>query len=478
MSPRSIALSILLATAAVIAPAAADDGIPALGRVRAIGPGPTLSAALASGYGFTGDVLAQDDRHHRASGDVVVAVRALPWLELTGRLAGRYDLHTGGVNDDGLIGDPRLGVTVGGALGAGDALALRLGVWLPGADAPSVEPAAATVDASVVYTRTVGATAITATAGFRYDNSTESVDAATLSASDRLGLGLSDANAALIGLGVNHRAAAWQWFGELSGEVLIGDGAPATLASPLRAGVGVRRALDRSLTLEGLVELGLSQRPDLMALAPDQLVDVEPRVAIAIGLAWRPAPPRPTVIAPPPPPPPIDEPPPPPPLPTTGPLTGRVLDDSGAPLPDTTITIGGATLLTGDDGTFAAPDLGVGAVEIAAERGGYEPAQATVTIVGGVGATVELVLVRIKPNSQIRGLVRDFGGKGLAAKVRIEPIGLDVTSAADGSFAVDVPPGTYTVTVTLPGYRSQKKTAVVVEGGVPILNIELVKGRR
>jgi hypothetical protein len=34
------------------------------------------------------------------------------------------------------------------------------------------------------------------------------------------------------------------------------------------------------------------------------------------------------------------------------------------------------------------------------------------------------------------------------------------------------------VTVALSGYRAQKKTAVVVEGGVPILNIELVKGRK
>ncbi len=475
MTLRCLPVLIVLA---LVTSARADE-LTALGRVRAIGPGPGVSAALSSGYGFTGAVLGTDDQHHRASGALGLAVRALPWLELTGGVTGRYDRHSGDGTDDGFIGDPRLGVTLGGAMTDRDALGLRLGVWVPGADAPSVELAATTVDAAVVYTRTVGALAITATGGFRLDNSTESVDAASLSPADRLGLGLSDANAALVGLGVTHRRGATALFGELSGEVLVGDEAPAALESPLRVGAGVRRAIDRALTLEALVEVGLSQRPDLMALPPDRLIDVEPRLAIAIGLSWRPATPTPraVVIETPPPvePPPVE--PPPPPAPTTGPLTGTVVDDGGSPLPDTTITIGTVTVMTGEDGTFTVAELPAGEVTVGAERGGYQPFTGTVTIVAGPGAQLPITLVRVVPKSQIRGLVRDFGGKGLVAKIRIEPLGLDVVSAADGTFAVDAPPGTYTVTVTATGYRSQKKTALVVDGGVAILNLELVKGR-
>ncbi|MBL8620556.1 MAG: carboxypeptidase regulatory-like domain-containing protein [Myxococcales bacterium] len=476
----SVLVSLLIACAAFTSSARADRGLTALGRVRPVGPGPTLSAALASGYGFTGDVLAVDDSHHRASGALAIAVRAVPWLELTGSLAGRYDRHTGGVSDDGFIGDPRIGATAGGHLDPATALGVRLGVWLPGADAPSIEFGATTLDASLVLTRRFGASALTVSAGYRLDRSTESVDAATLTPADRLGLGLSDADAALVGVGLAHQAGATQLFGELSGEVLVGAGAPAALESPLRAGVGVRRALDASLTFEALAEIGLSQRPDLMAMAPDALVDVEPRLAVAVGLSWRPAPARAPVIAPPPPPP-VDDtppPPPPPPAPTTGPLTGRVTDAGGAPLPDVTITVGATTVLSGEDGGFTIPDLPIGPIEVAAARGGYESATATATIVGGTGATVELTLARVQPKSQIRGVVRDFNGKGLAAKVTIDPLGAELTSNADGTFVIDVPPGTYTVTVALPGYRAQKKTAVVVEGGVPILNIELVKGRK
>jgi serine/threonine protein kinase len=320
----SVILSLLIACAALAASARADRGVTALGRVRAVGSGPSVSAALASGYGFTGDVLAADDSHHRASGALALAVRAVPWLELTGQLAGRYDRHTGGVTDDGFIGDPRLGVTAGGALDDATAVGLRVGVWLPGADAPSIELAATTVDASLVVTRRFGASALTATAGYRLDRSTESVDAARLTPADRLGLGLSDADAALVGLGLTHRRGATALFGELSGEVLGRRRArrPRSRARCASAPACATPSTPRC-ALEALAEVGLSQRPDLMALPPDRLIDVEPRLAIAIGLSWRPAPARAPVVAPPPPPvDPTPPPPPPPPAPTTGPLTG------------------------------------------------------------------------------------------------------------------------------------------------------------
>ena len=51
MSPRPLALLILLAAAVRAAPAAADDGVAALGRVRPIAPGPTVSAAGSSSQG-------------------------------------------------------------------------------------------------------------------------------------------------------------------------------------------------------------------------------------------------------------------------------------------------------------------------------------------------------------------------------------------------------------------------------------------
>jgi hypothetical protein len=317
MPIRSFALVVVLALASALGAARADDGVHAVGRVRPVAPGPTASVAASTGYGFTEELFGAGDAHHRALGALAVAVQPTRWLEVVGLVVGRYDRHTGGPGDDGWVGDPRVTATIAHH-GASRSLGLRLGLWLPGADAPSIEPSAATVEASAVAS-THGAIGLTASAGLRLDRSTETVDAAMLSPADRVGLGYSDADAILVGLGARHRRGPWTVLGEASAELLFGDDAPAMSQSPWRLGVGARRDLNRSLTVEALVEVGGSSRPSFAELPAERLIAIEPRLAIGLGLSWRPAPaaPRPVVVAPPPidTPPPVDEPPP----PTTGP---------------------------------------------------------------------------------------------------------------------------------------------------------------
>lgn len=506
------ALALFAALALVAGPAAADDGIVdttpddaraaatrstdgglhATGRIRSAEPGPAVAVTLGTGYGYTEAVLDAGDAHHRIGGVAAIAVRAARWLELGGELRGRYDKHTGAMPDDGFIGDPRLWAlarwSVGGATGeaggdgaAGDgrAIGLRLGVWMPGADAPSIEPDAITADASLLFTLAGPRQSLTLTAGYRLDRSSASVNADRLSPNDRLALGLSDADAILLGVRGARRAGAWTLVGELSWDFLLGDGAPAALESPLRAGAGLRRALDDALTLEAMLEVSGSSRP--AADDTTMLVAIEPRVSALVGVAWQPRPPPPpprrvpdVVVAPPP-----DEPPPPPPPPTTGSVRGRILDSDGAPLPGATIRAGDRTATTGDDGTFTLADLPPGDVELSIERSGHQPLTRTVAVTAGADAALDVNLARIKLPSQIRGVIRDFGGKGLPATVRIEPLGLEVTAAADGSFSVDVPPGTYTLVISHPGYTPQEKKNVSVDDEeVASRNVELRKARR
>jgi uncharacterized membrane protein len=74
---------------------------------------------------------------------------------------------------------------------------------------------------------------------------------------------------------------------------------------------------------------------------------------------------------------------------------------------------------------------------------------------------------------QVRGLVRSFDGKGLPAKVSIEPGGIEAEAGADGSFNVDVAPGTYTVTVQSEGYGKQTHRVKVGRDGVVVLNVDM-----
>ena len=483
MMLRSVSRSVVV-IAAVLSLAAtavsADGGLRATGRVRSAEPGPGVSIALGTGYGFTESVLEANDAHHRIGGGAALAVGVARWLELGGEVRGRYDKHTGDMPDDGFVGDPRLWATATRALSRGDTdgswLGLRLGVWLPGDEVPSIDPDAISVDASAIYTRRAGAMTISGTAGFRLDRSGNSVDASMLSFPDKLGLGISDYDAVLVGAAVTRRGAGVVLFGEVSWDVLVGDGAPSALESPLRVGLGARKPLDDSLTLEGQLEVAASARPEIDAT----LVNVEPRVAAIIGLSWRPRPRAqvaPVVVARPdePEPPP---PPPPPAAPTTGSVKGRIVGPDGAPLPDAIVRLGARTATTGEDGTFTLDDVTPGSVDVIVERPGHEPTQRTLAITAGLESQLEVTLARVKPPSQIRGLVRSFDGKGLGATVRVEPAGVEVTAGADGSFQVDVPPGTYTIVVSMPGYEPQEKVVKVEEQGVAVKNIELRRARR
>ena len=479
MSRSVMVIAAVLGLAATTAAtAAADAGLRATGRVRSAEPGPGVSIALGTGYGFTEGVLDANDAHHRIGGAAALAVRVARWLELGGEVRGRYDKHTGDMPDDGFVGDPRLWATATRALARGDTggswLGLRLGVWLPGDEVPSIETDAISVDAAALYTMRTGAITFTGTAGFRIDRSGNSVDASMLSFPDKLGLGISDYDAVLVGAQVTRNGGGVVLFGEASWDLLVGEGAPSPLESPLRVGVGARKALDDSLTLEGQLELAASARPEI----DETLVNVEPRVAAIVGLSWRPRPPAkvsPIVVTGP------DEPappPPPPPLPTTGSVKGRIVDGDGAPLPDATVRLGARTATTGDDGTFTLAEITPGSVDVIVERPGHEPAQRTLAITAGLESQLDVTLARVKPPSQIRGLVRSFDGKGLGATVRVEPAGVEVTAAADGSFQIDVPPGTYTVVVSMAGYETQRKEVTVEEEGVAVKNIELRRAKK
>jgi hypothetical protein len=477
-----------LALALRLAPARADGGLHATGRVPSAAPGPALAVALTGGYAYSGVVLDTRDAHHRVGGGLAAAWRLVPWLELGLDVRGRYDRHTGDEPDSGLAGEPRLWLRAARAVGDGLWLGARAGVWLPGASAPSVQLDATTVDGAALVTWAPSATRLSAMLGFRLDRSRNAIDFTLVSRPDRVGLGWSDADAILAGIELARRAGRWQGRAELSGELRVGgveDTMVGALTSPLRLELGVRRALTSALTLEAAADLGLSQRPASDSFGGVTLYPIEPRLAATIGLAWRqPArAPRVVPIVEPAPPDVVEPEPPPPPPPATGTLRGRVLDEDGAPLPGAVINVGVRTATTGDDGTFTIAGLTPGAVEVAIERPGHAPVNRTFTVAADVDgapgpAAPDVTLARVRPPSQIRGVIRDFEAHGLAATVRIEPLGLEVIAGADGSFAVDVPPGAYRVVVDMPGFASQTRRVTVEEEGVAITNIELRKARR
>jgi hypothetical protein len=460
-----------------------------------------FALALASGYGYTEGVLGSGDAHHRLAGTLAGEIEPTRWLGVGLRLDGRYDSHSlgGGSSDSGWVGDPRLFVRADRAFGGGLSAGLRASLWLPGEKAPSVNAAATTTDllAALSYVPAGGTVALSANAGYRIDKSAASApDAGRLMPSDRLALGVSDFDAALLGVGAAVGSRRYHVFGEWTWDVLVGGGAPPPMTSPMRVGVGGRARITSFIAFEGLAEVSPSSRP---AQGNDQpLVPVPPRFVAMAGLVGHfgggkpratESVPEPAVTVA------REEPPAQPAEPApTATLEARI-EAGGRLPPDVKVvvkTVAGEREAKPDaDGRLSLGDLPAGPAEVTATAEGYEPARVETRLEPGKPVTLALELRPKLPPGQIRGTVRSFGGRGVTATVIVkatdagagaagaQPAAAPVEIRAEGgAFQIDVQPGSYEVTIRAAEYETQTRSVRVEQNGVTVLNVDLRRAER
>jgi hypothetical protein len=448
----------------------ASDALPGLYRVGVASAAP-LAVAGTLGYGYTEPQDAHDGAHHRFSLRAAAAIPVVSWLSVGPVLDARYDLHP---DDSGAVVDPGLQARASTTVGRWQ-LGGELYGWLPGAENLSTMLRGTSVDMRGLFATMLGPVRLASMVGYRLDNTGSTArDPAHLSHGDRLALGVSDFDSVLLGLGAGVPVAGTELLGEVSANVLVGRGAPAFRQSPLRVAAGARRGLSRNLSLELLAVASLSAKPDLSPQAP--LVPNEPRFSVFGGVRYQFLPPAPepkatprveTPVAAP-----VAR------AATDAPLEVVVLDEKGAavPHPTASLSLGGVRGELGCDetGRCRKEHVNPGEVSVHVEAPGFEPGEASATVRAGVPATLEVRLTAVPP-SQVRGVVRSLEGKGLAAHVRVEPIGKEATVDATGAFTLDLPPGSYDVVVEAAGYKMQRRHVQVDPQGVVILNVELTK---
>jgi hypothetical protein len=465
--------------------------LPGIVRVGVVAAGaPRFSAAGLAGYGYTESQVPAISAHQRISGALAAGYAPLRELELALRLDGRYDRHPSKQGtDDGYIGDPRLLVRGGTVVARNLHLGGDLGVWVPGNGAPSVVLRATTVDARVLaaWLAPKGDALVGCGLGFRLGKSARSAaDPARYSAGDRVALGLSEFNAALVGLGARYLVGKTELLAESTADILVGSGAPSPTRSPIRLTVGPRHHLSDQLALELLGDVTLSKRPG--SGPEDPLVPIEPRLSILAGLRFRETfeKAKPIETAPPPPlteplPPPKPETPPPPAAPATTSVRGTITDSAGTPVAGATVELetGGKSVKTasGDDGSYQIEGVPVGEAKVTISADGYKTITTTVMAKAGAIGKLVVELQADLPEAQIRGMVRSFGGAPLRAEVIVDPPGVTVETDDKGYFQVDVEPGAHQVTVRAKGYIEQQRTLKVDEGGVVVFNADLTKAR-
>lgn len=454
-------------------------------------PTGTVELALLSGFGTRKGLLGTDHRFNRAIGDVAVAYAPLANLAVGLSFDGRYDKHSGGdFKDDGWVGDPHLfvrGMAPFGRLSLG----AQVGLWVPGKDAPSIVTSALSFDARAMLSVDAGFGVLSVNAGFRVDNSAESVDEREkLSRSDQVSLGVSDFNAALVGAQLRIPFGRAYLGVEGSADIFTGSGAPGPI---VRGGALVGVTLNEHFAVVGYVEAAHVPDSEYRNTEMTELVLIPFESSITGGLGLQAqfgGPARasaatsrvvrnetatPVTVV------------------ETADVGGTIVDDAGKPVVGAKVTVKlkthTGTATSDDKGAFVVTALPIGktvdgktelddtGAEVTVEVANKKPATATLTLTRGVNAMPKIALEPLLPPGQLRAVIINVGNSRpvAGATVTIDPGGTVATSGPDGKFTVDLPPGKYKITVNARGLAQQQLDVTIEQNGVAIKNIELHK---
>jgi hypothetical protein len=462
-------------------PAVGADAMPQLATVGvAQAKAGTWGLAASGGFGLLSPPSGDSSR--RLFGSVSGAVTIVEGIAVGLRLDGRYDKHPNDAQgaDDSLVGAPTLRVRLARDITESFHLGADFAVTAPGKDAPSIAFDALRADARVLATY-VGQSAwgIAGNAGFRFDKTGNAApDLTTTRAGDRLSLGLNDFHAILLGVGGWKRWDALELLGEVTWNPWIGAGAPTAFQSPLHVTGGARYLSSDSLAWELLVDGRLS---DLPQPASDKLAAIDPRFSVQLGVRFMSgyAPPV-AVIE-------TEEPEPAVapvgvvPVATTATVHGRITAQDGSALPDIDVRIVRegyeGTARTGADGSYVIADVPIGPATLHISGRRLQPVERPLEVVAA-GVAADVQPERVPPLGQLRGLIRSFDGKPLAAEITITPTDQTLRASAEGEFEVGLPPGEYQVRISISGFGAQSRTVQIEDDGVTLLNVDLKKGHR
>ena len=474
-------------------------------------PHGSIVVGTLDGFGQRTGLLGSDEKMLRLSGDLAAAYGITDLISVALSLDGRYDRHTGGnpSPDDGFVGDPH--ILVRGALPAGSArVGAQIGIWIPGRNAPSVAGSAISVDLRGLVSLPVGPATLSFEGGFQLDNSANSVsDPSQLSLADRTSLGVSDFNEAYGGANVTVPfGPAW-----IDGEVMVDAFVGSAPTTPGHASLddgtltirgGVSAGYHFTDALSGLVFVQLAKSPYItnaqITAESIPLVPYEPTYMVGIGLSGRFGGPEhattqvkdcaytaegcPAVE-----------------VPILADITGSVVDEAGKPVVGAKVDIKlkdvtAPTSATDETGKYVFKGVRIGvkadasgnrparheitetSAEVHVSVDGKKPGAATLApLAEGANTVAPIKLEPQLPPGQLRGVVHSLpAGKPVAgATITVDPGDKKVEAKADGTFTLDLAPGTYTITVKAPGFAPQDLPVTIDPNGVAIKNIDLHK---
>jgi hypothetical protein len=168
------------------------------------------------------------------------------------------------------------------------------------------------------------------------------------------------------------------------------------------------------------------------------------------------------------------------PVPPLASLSGAVVDEkSGKPVAQALITIEGESIspfVTDERGRFRTAGLPLREYTLSIRSTGYQLSKMTArpNATRPVNITVKLQPRLVVDPGTIRGQIKGVGGGKLGSiTILIPELDRQVEATQEGTFSLAVQPGDYTLVISAKGFRTQRKSIRVKEGGTVILNIDL-----
>jgi hypothetical protein len=162
---------------------------------------------------------------------------------------------------------------------------------------------------------------------------------------------------------------------------------------------------------------------------------------------------------------------------------GTAGNDTGVTLPGIPIEVSAAgssrTITTDARGRAVIEGLPAGPIALRLGGAGWLATREIVAFPAQGEAQAEVLVTRdratpgLPASAVIAGLVRSEHGTPIAARVRIDELGIDRATDANGGFHLDLPPGSYTLTIEAEGFVSQRKVITAGRGEQKIYDLEL-----
>jgi hypothetical protein len=153
----------------------------------------------------------------------------------------------------------------------------------------------------------------------------------------------------------------------------------------------------------------------------------------------------------------------------------------GPPLGSVSVTAPGRPpVLTDAQGAFNLEGLAPGLVRLRLGGAGLLPSEEVVSIAEGEGeARLEATLrsAAAAVPAVLSGIVRDDGGRVVAARARIVERALEMTADEHGQFRFELPAGRYTLVIEAAGFVAQTKVVRAAPGEQNIYNVDLQRDR-